>query len=213
MCNKSGQGYPLRRVGDFRRIILVTGTPGVGKTSVSTFLASRLEAVRIDLAQLVQTEDLASGVDKVRGSLIADIARVSRRVKEIMENCEDDIVIDGHYAVDVVPAKNVHLVFVLRRNPDELKRSLEDKGFTGRKLWENLEAEILDVCLWDAVKACGTEKVCEIDTSGKTVERVVTDIFLVLEGKENCRNGTVDWLGKLESEGRLDDFLKSCETI
>jgi hypothetical protein len=36
----------------------------------------------------------------------------------------------------------------------------------------------------------------------------VEDILLVLEGKEKCRVGIVDWLGKLEEEGRLYDFLK-----
>jgi len=199
----------LRSVRSFRRVILITGTPGVGKTSVSRLLASKVGAVRIDLAELVQREGMTSGTDKVRGSLIADNEKVSRRIREIMKTHDGDIIIDGHYAVDVVSARDVHLVFVLRRNPDELKKTLEAKGFTGRKLWENLEAEILDVCLWDAVKACGAEKVCEIDTSGKTVETVVEDTVSVLEGKEKCRTGIADWLGKLEAEGRLDDFLKS----
>jgi hypothetical protein len=29
-----------------------------------------------------------------------------------------------------------------------------------------------------------------------------------LEGKKKCRVGIVDWLGKLEGEGRLREFLK-----
>ena len=192
----------------FKRVILVTGTPGVGKTAVSRLLAPRLGAWRFDLGEIVQREGLIVGVDKLRGSLVADMKRVSRRVQEIVRNCECDIIIDGHYAVDVVLAKDVHLVFVLRREPDELKRLMESRGFGGGKLWENLAAEILDVCLWDAVKACGIEKVCEIDVSGKTIEEVVEDIVSVLEGKEERRVGMVDWLGKLEAEGRLDEFLK-----
>jgi len=192
----------------FRRVILVTGTPGVGKTSVSRLLASKLDAVYVNLGELVEQEKLVSGVDKVRGTLIADMDRVSKRVQGIIKSSEGDVVVDGHYAVDVVPTKDIHMVFVLRRDPNELKSIMENLGFKERKLWENLAAEILDVCLWDAVSACGSDKVCEIDVSGKKIEEVVEDIILMLEGKKKCQVGIVDWLGKLEREGRLHEFLK-----
>jgi adenylate kinase len=192
----------------FRRVILVTGTPGVGKTSISRLLASKLSAVYINLADFVERERLISGVDKVRDTLIADTDKVSKRLQEIIESSEHDVIVDGHYAVDVVPTKDVHIVFVLRRDPSELKSIMEDRGFKGRKLWENLAAEILDVCLWDAISACGSDKICEIDVSGKKVEETVEDMILVLEGKEKCKVGIVDWLGKLEEEGQLHDFLK-----
>jgi len=101
------------------------------------------------------------------------------------------------------------MVFVLRRDPSELKSVMENRGFKERKLRENIAAEILDVCLWDAVSTCGSDKVCEIDVSGKRIEEAVKDIVLVLQGRKKCRVGIVDWLGKLEGEGRLHEFLKS----
>lgn len=192
----------------FKQIILITGTPGVGKTAVSLFLASKLDAMHVDLAELVKKENLVSGFDKARGTPIADTNRVSKRVKEIIGRSKKDVIVDGHYAVDVVVAKDIYLVFVLRRNPEELKRLLEDYGFEGRKLWENLAAEILDVCLWDSVSACGSNKVCEIDVSDREIGEVVEEIVSVLEGKRKCETGVVDWLGKLEKEGRLQDFLE-----
>ena len=192
----------------FRKVILVTGTPGVGKTSISRLLASKLDAVYINLGELVEQESLISGVDKARGTLIADTDRVSKRVQEIIKSSKHDIIVDGHYAVDVVPTKNVHMVFVLRRDPSELKGFMENRGFKERKLWENLAAEILDVCLWDAVSACGSDKVCEIDVSGKKIEDVAEDMILMSEGRKKCRVGIVDWLGKLDGEGRLHEFLK-----
>jgi adenylate kinase len=192
----------------FRRVVLVTGTPGVGKTTVSRLLASKLDAVYFSLAELVERERLISGVDKARGTLIADTDRVSKRTQEIIKSSERDFVVDGHYAVDVVPPKDVHIVFVLRRDPRELKSVMENRGFEKRKLWENLAAEILDVCLWDAVSACGSDKVCEVDVSGRRIEEVVKEMILMLEGKKKCRVGIVDWLGKLDGEGQLHEFLK-----
>lgn len=196
-------------VEEFKRTILVTGTPGVGKTAVSRLLASELKARHVDLGELVRRENLISGVDRVRGTLIADTRRVSERLKKIIGDSEQDAIVDGHYAMGVVPKQDVHLVFVLRRDPDELKRLMENRGFGEEKLWENLAAEILDVCLCDAVEACGLDKVCEIDVSGKEVKEVVSEVISVLEGKSKCRVGVVDWLGKLDKEGRLRDFFES----
>jgi len=191
-----------------RKIIVVTGTPGVGKTVVSKLLASKLNAFHINLGELVKRERLWSDLDETRQTLVADMPRLSRRVQKIMAGCGRDIVLDGHYAVDVVPASDIDKVFVLRREPEELRRSLLKKGFKDRKLKENLAAEILDVCLYSAVKACGVERVCEIDVTGKRAEIVVNEVVAVLKGEKPCSVGVVDWLGKLESEGRLEEFLE-----
>ncbi len=193
---------------EIRQAILITGTPGVGKTAVSSLLASKLDALHIDIAELVKEENLVSGFDKMRETLIADAHRISKRVKEIIQRSERDVIVDGHYAVDVVAASKIYRVFVLRRNPDELKKILKDYGFEGRKLWENLSAEILDVCLWNAVSACGLDKVCEIDVSGRKIGEIIEGIVQILEGRGKCEIGVVDWLGKLEKERRLQDFLK-----
>lgn len=187
---------------------MITGTPGVGKTAVSHSLASKLKAIHIDLTKLIKQEKLTSGVDKTRKTLIADMKKVSERVQDIIKSYEQDIIIDGHYSMNVLPAKNVYLAFVLRRDPKELKKTMETREFKNRKLWENLAAEILDVCLWDAVRACGADKVCEINVTSKTIEEVVEEIVAVLEEKRKCRVGIVDWLGKLEKEGRLNEFLR-----
>lgn len=193
---------------NFRKVILVTGTPGVGKTTVSHKLASKLDALHIGITELVKKKKLITSVDEDRRTLIADTEKVSKQLQETLAKTEGSIIIEGHYAVDVVPKKDVNTVFVLRRDPRELKDALEKRGYDEKKLWENLAAEILDVCLWDALSACGSDKVCEIDVSGKTVEAVVEEMMLVLEKRKDCRHGIVDWLGKLENEGQLGEFLR-----
>lgn len=192
----------------FKKIILVTGTPGVGKTTVSNKLSSKLDALCVGITDLVREKRLFASVDEARQTLIADTEEVSNHLQEIFKSSEGNIIIEGHYAVDVVPKKDVDTVFVLRRDPSELEEKLKQRGFVGKKLWENLAAEILDVCLLDALVACGEEKVCEIDVSGKSVEEVVEEMVMVLENSKACRSGIVDWLGKLEDEGRLGEFLR-----
>jgi adenylate kinase len=198
-----------RRTKKIRTVILVTGSPGVGKTSVSHTLASKLDARYIGITELVKNEKLVTSIDKERKTLVADTKKLQERLKEILSASEGTIIIEGHYAVDVVPETDVHAVFVLRRDPNELKTVLEKRGYPEKKVWENLASEILDVCLWDALSACEADKVCEIDVSGKTVEAVAEEIVLVLEKKKECRSGIVDWLGKLEKTGQLEEFLRN----
>ena len=191
-----------------RRIYIITGTPGVGKSSISKMLASILGARLISIGELVKREGLYTGWDEERETLIADTDRLSERIKEIIDAEKRIIIIEGHYAVHVVPPEKVDLIFVLRRDPRYLKKTLEDRGYSRRKVMENLAAEILDVCLFDAVDVCGAEKLCEIDTTSKSPEEVVDEIISVIKGERKPKVGIVDWLGMLESEGILDDYLK-----
>jgi adenylate kinase len=190
-------------------VILVTGTPCVGKTSVARSLTSKLDALYVNLTELAVQENLISGKDEERGSMIVDENRMRRKIENLVKGSKKrDVVIDCHYAVNVVPKSLVAYDFVLRRNPVELRKFMERCGFSGRKLWENLASEILDVCLVDALRVLDQEKVCELDITGKSVEETVDKILSVLGGNEKCCVGTVDWLGKLESEGLLDEYLK-----
>jgi adenylate kinase len=133
--------------------------------------------------------------------------QVSKHINGIISNSSEMLIVEGHYAVDVVPLEAVSLVFVLRRDPEELRGILKKRGYGDEKIRENVAAEILDVCLYDAVDRCGVEKVCEVNVTGRT-EEVVNEVQQVLQGKKKRRIGIVDWLGKLNSEGKLDEYLK-----
>jgi adenylate kinase len=189
------------------RVVLVVGTPGVGKTSVAKHLASDLNGQHVDLGDIVRNEHLSCGLDQSRGTLVADTTKLAIYVKEIIMQCKSYVIIDGHFAMDVVAVEDVFLVFVLRRNPVELRTILRRRGYKKPKIAENLAAEILDVCLFDSVKAYGEDKVCEINVSGKNVEDVVREAIDTIKNRKRCRIGIVDWLTRLESEGRLDEFF------
>lgn len=191
-----------------KTVILITGTPGTGKTTISQKLAAKLGAHHIGITELVKSEKLFTGTDEDRDTLVADTDQVSERLQEITAKMEGTIIVDGHYASAVVPKKEVYRAFVLRRDPRDLKKTLEDRGYNEKKVHENLAAEILDVCLWDTISDCGINKVCEINVSNKTVNETVESILLVLDNKKECKVGIVDWLGTLEKAGQLENYLK-----
>ncbi len=191
-----------------KRVIIVTGTPGVGKTAVSEKLATRLGATHVDVADLVKRQKITSGYDEKRQTLIADDEKLAKRVQQIIAKTHKTVIVEGHYATDTVHKIQVTRVFVLRCHPKQLRQRMEERGFQGAKLRENLAAEILDVCLADAVANVGVDKVCEVDTTGKTVDATISEIMSILRNKKQCDVGAVDWLAQLEIEGSLDQYLQ-----
>ena len=189
------------------RIILITGTPGVGKTTVATKLASKLKAQLVNVGDLVRNENLVAESDKERGTLIADIKKVRARIRSMLRKAQGDTVVEGHYAYDVVSRESKPYVFVLRRDPDALEASLKSRGYDEKKIQENVAAEVLDVCLIGAMKRLGPERLCEIDTTSMNVESVAKEVTAILKGEKPMEYGKVDWLGRLEEEGRLERFL------
>jgi adenylate kinase len=192
-----------------KRVILITGTPCVGKTTVARRLATELDALYINLTDLASEHNLILGEDKDRKTTIIDEEKMRRKITEVVSTAEKStVIVDGHYAAAVVPKNYVTRIFVLRRNPVELRKLMEKCGFSGAKLWENLAAEILDVCLVEALREHKKEKVCELDVTGKTAKKISREIIAIMDKRKKCFVGCVDWLGMLENQGLLGEYLK-----
>jgi len=190
-------------------VLLITGTPCVGKTATAQRLATRLNACYINLTEFAKTHSLSLRIDKERNTTIVDEQMMLIEIGKAIDAADEGtVIVDGHYAAAVVPKNLVTRVFVMRRNPVELRKIMEACGYTGSKLWENLASEILDVCLVEALREQDNEKVCELDVTGKTVEAVVDRICLILNEDLKCTVGCVDWLGTLEREGLTDEYLR-----
>jgi adenylate kinase len=193
-----------------KRVILITGTPCVGKTTVARELATKLGAYYINLTEFAKQNNLILGEDEERHTSIVDEDKMREKLAETIETTQKtEIVIDGHYAASVTPKDKVTIIFVLRRNPIELREFMAKCGFKDQKLWENMASEILDVVLVDALHAQDERKVCELDVSERTVKEIVHDISAILNGRKKCRVGAIDWLGMLEAQGVLDAYLRA----
>ncbi len=173
------------------RAIVISGTPGTGKTSVSKLLAKRLGGIHLEISRIVEAEGLWLGRDEERGgALVVDADKLADYLRARISGSEGVFIVDTHYG-ELVPPELVDRVFVLRLEPCTLWRRLEARGWPSSKVRENVEAEILGVCSIEARNVFG-EKVCDIDTTGKGAEDVVEEILSILEGSEGC--GVLDWL-------------------
>jgi adenylate kinase len=183
----------------------VTGTPGTGKTTLSRLLSSALGATHIDLSEYSKENGLILTEDHDRETSVVDIEKLSHELNKIVKRANDYVVLDGHYAHDVVKSTYVWKVLVLRRAPWLLKVDLESRGYSSEKIRENVEAEIMGVCVNESLSSFPVGKVCEIDTTDKSPEESLSEALSSLRDEKNCEGERIDWLTYEETLKLLRD--------
>jgi adenylate kinase len=191
-----------------RKIVVVTGTPGTGKTTISSRLAEEIGARYVPLTQHVSSRGLYSRVDSRRNSKVIDLRRTRAELRRILAKDDRTMVVDSHIPDVVAPKRLVQRVFVLRCHPKILTSRLRAKKWRHRKIQENLLAEILDACLTEAVTYYGWSRVREIDTSQKSAGRCVALAKASLQRESHRKGRNVDWIAQLSREHSLSTFLK-----
>ena len=179
---------------------VITGSPGVGKHTISNRLAKRLNLKLIDINKVA----IESGIfEQKNESLNVDVKKLKKMlVKKITKNS----LVVGHLAPYVISQKQVDTVVVLRKNPYKLTSIYKKRKYSYGKSIQNLGSEILGVTLYDAISAFGSDKTFQIDTTNKSVSTVVKKIesFFasgILEEDE------VDWLGLISERNDIKRFF------
>jgi len=181
-------------------IISLTGTPGTGKTSISRLLKEKGFDV-VDFNKVAIENNFLMGKDKKRDSFIVNIKKFNKYVKENYSQ-KNIVFIEGHLSHLL---ESVDKVIILRCHPDELTKNLVKKGWNKKKIKENIDAEILDVILCEAIDLHKPKNIFEINTTGKSINDVFSSVTEILENKFKAmikyNIGKIDW-----SEEILKDF-------
>ena len=165
-------------------MIAITGTPGTGKTSVLWYLSLFFKNV-IDINRIALRHFVLE-YDQERGSYVIDVDELS---KYISDKLPKDSILVGHLSHLLGICEKV---IVLRTHPTELKKRLKRKGWSKKKIHENLEAEAMAVITYEALEF--TKDVFEIDTTGKHPRETFYEILKVLrESPEEYRAPKYDW--------------------
>ena len=161
--------------------VAITGTPGVGKTSVAEELKKHYEVIH--LSDLV--DKFAIGYDEERDSKIVDEDAMNEYIKSMEE--KDILIVEGHLS----HLMDVDAVVVLRCHPEELKKRLAKKGWSEKKMRENLEAEALDIILERALEK--HERVWEVETTGKEIKEVSEEVRKIIDETPPPNYGKIDY--------------------
>ncbi len=172
-------------------VIAITGTPGVGKTSVSTELRARGYEV-VDINEHLRKYGLLGEKDVARDTYNVDMEALNDSLEGYRK--KDGVVfLDSHLAHETDCSR----IIVLRCNPKALAGRLRARGYSEQKVRENVQAEILDVILCEATDS--DIPVNEYDCSSGTVSDAVDFIERILKGEtEIGLPGSVDWTGEMD---------------
>ncbi len=160
-------------------ILVLTGTPGTGKTSVAAELDSF--NVVVDLTEFVREKGLGVQKDGFEVDIDAMVDALNEEVGR-----GDNTVIEGHLAHHF-PAD---YCVVLRCEPGELEERLSERDYSQEKIRDNVESEALDLILQEAVET--QDNIIEIDTTGREPEEVAAEIERRMENGDTGY-GEVDW--------------------
>ncbi|KAK6832984.1 hypothetical protein PG995_012759 [Apiospora arundinis] len=169
--------------------IIVTGTPGVGKTTHCEMLAERTGLRHVSVNHIVKDKECHEGWDDEFGCWIVDEDKLLDAMED--EAKAGGCIIDWH-ACDLFPESWIDLVVVLRVDSSTLYDRLSARKYPEAKLQENLDSEIMQVLLQEARDSYDEEMVVELqsntsDEMDSNVDRI--EQWVTQWRKDNAEEG------------------------
>lgn len=172
-------------------VIAITGTPGVGKTSVSAELRSRGYRV-VDVNEHLRGHGLLVAKDEARDTYDVDMEALNDSLEEYRRE-KGVVFLDSHLAHGC----DCSSIIVLRCDPRILAERLERRGYSEEKVRENVQAELLDVILCESLET--DMPVNEIDCSAGSASDAADAIERIIKGETDIYGpGNIDWSGEME---------------
>lgn len=170
--------------------IVVTGTPGVGKTSFSALLADRLNDYLLqnqqsnyhftcyNLGKLINEKHLYKDWNKEFDVPEFDEDMVCDELEPFVN--EGGVIVDFH-SPGFLPEEWADLVVLLRCNNTILYDRLKARGYVEKKITENIDCEIMEVTADEVKEAFNADKILELKSEvtedmEKNLETVVNAI-------------------------------------
>jgi adenylate kinase len=179
--------------------VALTGTPGTGKTAVASVLTKKGYKV-VHLHRFAQRNNCIVGLDAKRKSQLVDIDVLNSCIEQDYPTT-DMTLFEGHIGHLL---RCIDKIVIIRCHPIQLKHRLQRKKWSVKKIKENVDAEILDVILCEAVELHPVDNIFEIDTTQKTITEVAFVIESMIQSNfqptETYTVGQIDWSEEILSD-------------
>ena len=146
------------------KVIIVTGTPGTGKTVVAKRTAKAKGCKYFDVNRIIKDKKLYDSYNRKMKTFEVDTKKLNKflvgLINEERRKKTKCIVLDSHLT-HYLPATYVDLCIVTKTNLKKLKKRLEKRKYSKAKVRENLDAEIFDICLNEAKESGHKIKIIE----------------------------------------------------
>lgn len=144
------------------KIIIVSGSVASGKTTLAKLIAKKYHAIYVDVNGLVKDFKLYSSYNKKLKAYNVDTNKLNKFLIRLIKNSKNNLVLDSHLT-HYIPSNYVDLCYITKCDLKILKKRLMKRNYNKEKIRENLDSEIFDVCLTEALE--NNHKVIIIDTT------------------------------------------------
>lgn len=171
-------------------IIAITGTPGVGKTTIAE-LFSEGDFTILSVKDLAKQYGCEGDFDESTQSMDIDIHRLAEQFES---NLLDDAIVDGHLSHFL----EVDGIVILRCNPSVLQERLAKRDYSESKIKANVEWEMISGTWSEIIEFELEQPILELDTTNSSPTEIYEQIIKwVSEGySQDSMTARIDWLGK-----------------
>jgi adenylate kinase len=143
--------------------ILITGTPGVGKTSTASLIAEKLDMHHVNIGNIIKEKKCHLDYDAALDTHVLDEDKLldTLEIDFDTQHIAGGIVADYH-ACELFPERWFDLILVLRANTEVLYDRLTERGYNEKKRSENMQCEIMRVVIDEAKESYEPEIVIEL---------------------------------------------------
>lgn len=127
--------------------ILITGTPGAGKSFISKKLVERFHLVHQDVSELVKEHDFTDGFDEELNCPFLDEDRLLDYLEPIMQKGGNIV---EYHSNELFPERWFQLVLVVTCDTQLLFDRLTARNYNKKKIEQNMQCEIFGTILEEA---------------------------------------------------------------